>query len=123
MNLLYFGAIAAGMALTLLDPQLQATLLRTVVEAFSPTGSLGPLVQAYETGQLLPAIVLTFLVNLVLASGIFITLPSTVFAAYNALTGADKEIVVYPYNGHEHGDLHQWVAKTAWLRERFSAAS
>lgn len=52
-----------------------------------------------------------------------ITLPSTVFAAYNALTGADKEIVVYPYNGHEHGDLHQWVAKTAWLRERFSAAS
>ena len=49
-----------------------------------------------------------------------VTLPSTIFAAYNALIVADKEIVVYPYNGHEHGDLHQLVAKTAWLRERFS---
>lgn len=49
-----------------------------------------------------------------------ITLPSTVFAAYNALTVDDREIVVYPYNGHEGGELHQWVAKTGWLASRLA---
>ncbi|MEI3847078.1 MULTISPECIES: acetylxylan esterase [unclassified Microbacterium] len=32
--------------------------------------------------------------------------PSTVYAAYNAYAGTDKEMAVYPYNGHEGG---QWV--------------
>ena len=33
--------------------------------------------------------------------------PSTVFAAYNAWGGSDKEIVVYPFNKHEGGGPHQ----------------
>ena len=47
-----------------------------------------------------------------------IVLPSTVFAAYNDYAGDDREIDVYPYNGHEGGQGHQWVTQTRWLAER-----
>ncbi len=47
-----------------------------------------------------------------------IVLPSTVFAAYNDYAGDDREIDVYPYNGHEGGQGHQWVTQERWLAER-----
>lgn len=47
-----------------------------------------------------------------------IVLPSTVFASYNHVPAADKEIAVYKYNGHEGGQIHQWVRQTQWLAER-----
>lgn len=47
-----------------------------------------------------------------------IVLPSTVFAAYNDYAGDDREIDVYPYNGHEGGQGHQWVTQARWLAER-----
>ena len=43
--------------------------------------------------------------------------PSTVFAAFNQY-GGDKDIAVYPFNGHEGGDgVHverqlEWLGKT-----------
>lgn len=46
--------------------------------------------------------------------------PSGVFAAFNALTAADKEMVVYPFNHHEGGDAHHTVRQLAWLRERLT---
>jgi cephalosporin-C deacetylase len=46
--------------------------------------------------------------------------PSTVFAAYNAWAGEDKEITVWPYNGHEGGANFQVAAQISWLRERLS---
>jgi cephalosporin-C deacetylase len=49
-----------------------------------------------------------------------IVLPSTVYAAYNRLATRDAEIVVYPYNGHEGGQTHQWVRQAEWLAARFS---
>ena len=33
--------------------------------------------------------------------------PSTVFAAYNHYAGGDKDIAVWPYNGHEGGAAFQ----------------
>ena len=48
-----------------------------------------------------------------------IVLPSSVFAAFNNLASADAEIEVYPYNGHEGGQQHQWLKQTAWLAARF----
>ena len=42
--------------------------------------------------------------------------PSTVFAAYNAYAGADKEMVVFPYNGHEGGGPHQLARNLARAR-------
>jgi cephalosporin-C deacetylase len=43
-----------------------------------------------------------------------IVLPSTVFAAVNHYAGA-HEIEVYPFNGHEGGQMHQWLRQAAWL--------
>jgi cephalosporin-C deacetylase len=45
--------------------------------------------------------------------------PSTVFAAYNSWTG-DKDIKVYPYNGHEGGASHQTVEKLKFLKQIFA---
>lgn len=42
--------------------------------------------------------------------------PSTVFAAHNRY-GGDKEINVYPYNGHEGGGPFQQQAALAWLED------
>ncbi len=41
--------------------------------------------------------------------------PSTVFAAYNHWAG-EKDIKVYPYNGHEGGASHQTVEKLKFLK-------
>ena len=49
-----------------------------------------------------------------------IVLPSTVFAAYNRLSGDDNTIEVYAYNGHEGGEFHQWVLQTQWLPSRLA---
>jgi len=47
-----------------------------------------------------------------------IVLPSSVFAAYNNLAGDDTTIEVYPYNGHEGGQIAQWTAQVRWLSAR-----
>ena len=44
--------------------------------------------------------------------------PSTVYAAYNHWAG-EKEIKVYPYNGHEGGDRYQTVQKVKFLKSIF----
>jgi len=41
--------------------------------------------------------------------------PSTVFAAFNAYAGRDKQIEVYDFNGHEGGGPHQQAAQLRWL--------
>jgi cephalosporin-C deacetylase len=47
-----------------------------------------------------------------------VVLPSTVFAAFNSYGSADRELVEYGFNGHEGGDLHQWVRQAGWLERR-----
>jgi cephalosporin-C deacetylase len=44
--------------------------------------------------------------------------PSTVYAAYNHWAG-EKEIRVYPYNGHEGGDRYQVVERVKFLKNMF----
>lgn len=44
--------------------------------------------------------------------------PSTVYAAFNAYGSEDKQIEVYPHNGHEGGlDVQHWK-QLGWLRDR-----
>ncbi|WP_296139324.1 acetylxylan esterase [uncultured Tessaracoccus sp.] len=43
--------------------------------------------------------------------------PSTVFAAFNAWAHEDREIEVYPWNGHEGGRDHFTWRALHWLRE------
>lgn len=44
-----------------------------------------------------------------------ITPPSTVYTAYNYYAGAPKQIVHYPFNGHEGGGLAHFHAKLEFL--------
>ncbi|WP_110589565.1 acetylxylan esterase [Microbacterium suaedae] len=44
--------------------------------------------------------------------------PSTVFGAFNAWASDDRQIEVYPYNGHEGGGALQRRIQLDWLRER-----
>jgi cephalosporin-C deacetylase len=45
--------------------------------------------------------------------------PSTVFAAYNAYAG-EKDILVYPFNGHEGGGALQEERKLRWALDRLA---
>lgn len=45
-----------------------------------------------------------------------VVLPSTVFAAFNAMASPDKTIEVYGYNGHEGGGFRHWHRQLDWLR-------
>jgi cephalosporin-C deacetylase len=47
-----------------------------------------------------------------------VVLPSTVFAAFNAVPAPDKSIEVYEYNGHEGGAFRHWHRQVTWLRSR-----
>ena len=47
-----------------------------------------------------------------------IVLPSSVFAAFNHCGSADAEIAVYEFNGHEGGQIVQWLRQTEWLAAR-----
>ena len=47
--------------------------------------------------------------------------PSTVYAAYNHCASPDKDIVVWPYNGHEGGLAFQKREQLRWLAERAPA--
>ncbi|MCZ2401778.1 acetylxylan esterase [Paenarthrobacter sp. Z7-10] len=42
--------------------------------------------------------------------------PSTVFAAYNHWACEDRDIEVYPFNGHEGGQEFHQLRKLGWLR-------
>lgn len=46
--------------------------------------------------------------------------PSTVFAAFHRHGGTDKDIVIYPDNGHEGGGAVQDERGIRWLRERLA---
>lgn len=48
--------------------------------------------------------------------------PSTVYAAFNTYAGDDKEIAVYPYNGHEGGQWSQTLRHLSFLDSVFPGA-
>jgi cephalosporin-C deacetylase len=45
--------------------------------------------------------------------------PSTVFAAFHAYGGLDKQIEVYPYNEHEGGQAYHQQVQLDWLADHF----
>jgi cephalosporin-C deacetylase len=42
--------------------------------------------------------------------------PSTVYAAFNAYGGADKQIVSYSFNDHEGGGAFQEREQLSWMK-------
>jgi hypothetical protein len=93
INVVYYGLVLAGMAVSFAYPSIQAELMKAVGEAFSPTGGLGPVTTAYASGDILSAIPLTFGVNLILGTFLAITVPSLVVPFSGLLVGAYRAIL------------------------------
>jgi hypothetical protein len=93
LNALYFGVVVVAAGYAFLNRAAQSELTNAAVDAFSPTGSLGPLIQAYLGGELLRAILLTFLVNLILGSLVVIALPSAVVPFAGLLIGVYRAVL------------------------------
>lgn len=92
MNIAYYGLMIMAMAYSAYDTSLKQLLNEEVVGAFTQ-GPLSSLGDAYGGGQILMAIVLTFVVNLVIGSIIWITLPSMVIPFSGLLLGAFRAVI------------------------------
>lgn len=92
LNLVYYGLIICGMVYVAFNRSLQQLLLEAVGSALTE-GSLSPVLSAYSSGQVLPAIALTFGVNLTVGSFASITLPSLVIPFSGLLIGAYRAVL------------------------------
>jgi len=86
LNLVYYAMVVLGMVFVAFNPRLQQSLLETVGTAFTQE-PLSTVADAYIGGKLFTAIVLTFVVNLVLASIMWITIPSLLIPFSGLLAG------------------------------------
>ncbi|HJX38481.1 MAG TPA: stage II sporulation protein M [Anaerolineae bacterium] len=93
INLGYYGLVLVGMLyVVLIDPSLQEQLLRDVGGAFTE-GPLATVSGAYLGGNVVAAAVLTFLVNLLAGSLLFITLPSLIVPFAGVLLGGYRAVL------------------------------
>ncbi len=80
VHLVYFGIVIAGSVLIYEQPEVQTVLLGKVVEALSANNNpLGFAGEAYRSGNIARAALVTFVVNFFLGSLAYITLPSVLF--------------------------------------------
>lgn len=92
LNAVYYGLVLIFMVVAAFNRPLQDMLLETVGEAFM-TGPLSAVGAAYLNAQVFLAIALTFLVNLVIASFLYITLPSLIIPYLGILMGIYRAIL------------------------------
>jgi len=92
LNLVYYGLVICGMIYVAFNPSLQQSLIKLVGSAFTE-GPLSAVGSAYTGGQVLQAMVLTFVVNLFLGSIAVITLPSLVIPFSGLLMGAYRAVL------------------------------
>ncbi len=92
LNVLYYGLIIGGMIYVAFDRSVQKSLVEAIGSTFT-TGPLALVGKAYTGGQVLMAIVLTFVVNLGLGSFAEITLPSLVIPFSGLLVGAYRAVL------------------------------
>jgi len=86
INVVYYGLVVIFMIVAAFNPSLQSMLLEAVGAAFM-TGPLAAVGSAYVNAEVLKAIGLTFLVNLVIGSFLYITLPSLIIPFLGFLLG------------------------------------
>lgn len=93
LNVLYYGLVAAAMVVyAAFNRPLQQELMENILSSFSQ-GLLAPVWNAYSGGQLLAAIALTFVVNLLIGSFVSITLPSLVIPFSGLLLGIVRAVL------------------------------
>lgn len=92
-NLIYYGFVIIGAVMVFAIPALQSMMMESIEQGFGEGGTLAPVVDAYLSGEVLAAIGLTFGVNLVLGSFIYITLPSLIIPFSGLLTGVYRALL------------------------------
>ena len=90
LNGVYYGLVAAGMVYAVVNPQVQQWLSEQVKVGLK--GPLAPVAEAYASG-VLPAIAMTFAVNLLAGSFGSITLPSLVIPYSGMLIAAFRAVM------------------------------
>lgn len=86
LNVAFYGMVALSMIATILKPELQALYKPSTDQAFARPGLFKTVADAYARRDLLPAISMTFLVNLVVAAFGMTTFPSFALPFVGILT-------------------------------------
>lgn len=92
LNAVYYGLIVLAMLYVPFNAGLQQSLMEAVGETFTQ-GPFSVLTNAYLDAQIIPAILLTFVVNLFIGSFATITLPSLIIPFSGLLMGGYRAIV------------------------------
>jgi hypothetical protein len=92
LNLIYYGLVVVAMIYVAFNPSLQRSLLQTVGTAFTQ-GAFASVGNAYGSGQVIVAMLLTFVLNLMLGSFLVITLPSLLIPFSGLLMGICRAIL------------------------------
>lgn len=101
LNLAYYGLIVVFMGVAALRPALQDELLRATDKELT-NGPLAVVSDAYTNAKVFKAIALTFVVNLLIGSAAWITLPSMLIPFLGILLGMYRAIMwgLLFYPGH-----------------------
>ena len=93
LNVMYYGLVALGMLyVAFINPALQEQLLAATEVALTE-GPLETVAGAYMGGNVLAAVLLTFVVNLLVGSLLFITVPSLVIPFAGVLLGFYRAVL------------------------------
>lgn len=92
LNAIYYGLIVLAMLYVPFNPGIQQTLMQAVGATFTQ-GPFSVLTNAYIDGQMILAILLTFVVNLFVGSFGTITLPSFIIPFSGLLLGGYRAIL------------------------------
>lgn len=90
LNLLYYGLVAASMAYAYAFPEVQRGLMEALREEFAEVFPW--VVEAYMSGNFPLAATLTFSINLVLGSFVYITLPSLIVPFGGVVMGCIRAV-------------------------------
>jgi hypothetical protein len=92
INILYYGLVVIFMVVAAFNQPLQEQLLKSIGAAFT-SGPLSAVGGAYLNAEILKAIGLTFLVNLVIGTFLEITLPSLIVPFIGFLLGLYRAVL------------------------------
>lgn len=92
LNAMYYGVVLIAMVVSAFYPEYQQKMLEAVGVAFNE-GPLAEVGKAYSGGKVMPAIALTFIVNLWLGSFGAITLPSLIIPFSGLLVGIYRAVL------------------------------
>lgn len=104
INAVYYGLVVVFMVVAAFNRPLQDQLLASVGESFT-SGPLSAVGSAYVNAEVLNAIGLTFLINLVLASFLQITIPSAIIPFSGFLIGVLRAVLWGLILSPAHPDL------------------